>query len=131
LPNFLQELKKMEISFRRISKWRQFSKWVEIWFFDHNSVSFELYCVLFFVLGLYFDRTYYIFHRRIFLADSRWRLMSKMGVENRGSISWIWEHFCIDFCNESVTSNMIRTHNLSKEPKIVHQSKITDQNQIC
>jgi hypothetical protein len=42
------------------SKWRRFSKWLKNWFFDHNSLSFDFFYVLFFVLDLYFNQVYYI-----------------------------------------------------------------------
>jgi hypothetical protein len=35
-------------------------KKAENWFFDHNSVSFEHFCVLFFDLSLYFSRIFFI-----------------------------------------------------------------------
>jgi hypothetical protein len=43
-------------------------KMAENWFFDHNSVSFKHFCVLFYDLSLYFSQTY---TGEMILSDSR------------------------------------------------------------
>jgi hypothetical protein len=68
-------------------------------------VSFKLFCVLFFVLGLYFDQAYFLDKK--FLPDSRWRQMSKTAAEkgfgNIFAFSLLQRVFI-------VTSKMTRTH---------------------
>jgi hypothetical protein len=93
----------MESSLHRFSKWQLFSKRMKNWFFDHNSVSFEHFRVLFFDLSLYFSPN--IFHWSKVLSDFRWRLMSKMAAEIQSSITLVFSIFLRSvFINEFVFS---------------------------
>jgi hypothetical protein len=51
---------KIEKFFSQIFNMAAIFKMAENWFIDHNSVSFEHFCVLSFDLSLYFSRTYII-----------------------------------------------------------------------
>jgi hypothetical protein len=46
--------------FAQVFKMAVIFKMAENWFFDHNSVSFEPFCVLFYSLSLFFSRAYFI-----------------------------------------------------------------------
>jgi hypothetical protein len=69
------------------------------WFFDHNSVSFVNFCVLFFVLDLHLIE--YISSNKKILSDLRWRV-TQDGAENQKIISlelptFLRSVFCNDF----------------------------------
>jgi hypothetical protein len=86
-------LKKLANSFHWFLKWRRFSKWLQNWFFDHNSVSFELFCFLVFVLGLYLDRKYFLedFFIRFKMASD----FQDGGRKSKEHKFENWQHFCI------------------------------------
>jgi hypothetical protein len=71
---------------------RQIAKWLKNWFFD--SVNFDFFCVLFFVLDLSFDQA--------FFRGEKFFVIFKMAsnVQDGGLISRernfeIWQHFDI------------------------------------
>jgi hypothetical protein len=107
-------------SYHRFSKWRWLLKWLKNWFFDHNSVNFKHFCVLFFDLSLYLSRAYFT-EEKFFLSNPRWRLMSNMPTEIQSSLTWEFSNiftFCFLQCVFIFVSNVNQEHILSNESKM-------------
>jgi hypothetical protein len=95
LPNIaeIKEVKNLNNGkfFPQVFKMATIFKMAENWFFDHNSVNFEHFCVLFYdslnhgtelciLVG-------HISQKKSFLSDLRSHLISNMAAENKSSIT--------------------------------------------
>jgi hypothetical protein len=115
-----EQLRKL---FSQVFKMAVIFKMGENWFFDHNSVSFELFCVLFCVFGLIGHISYNNFFVTFWCP--RWR--SKLKWELWDMTTFLHSVFCIYI----LTSNMTRALILPNKPNMVDRSKMADQNQFC